>query len=548
MRQQAIFFDGEDQFISVNEAAKSMNVSSASIRNWVKTGYLSLAKKNMVSIASLELFKNNVAGSEKLVIRANKSLKDSHDHDEILESFNILVKNEDIDSSKLGNKYEQSLSDSHRNKEGIYYTPDNITKRFFKNLPLDCSKLTFYDPCCGSGNFLIAALEKGFKPENIYGLDIDPIAVEIAKRRIADITGHISRNIICGNFLDEEHQKNNETYDVIITNPPWGKKLEKDTRDQLAKFLHTGISKDTSSLFLFTCINKLKNAGILGLLLQDAFFNVNTFKDARRKVLSLEIKELIDFGKPFKGLLTKAKGIILEKSIFESSKSTNLVLCETNANAHYRAQESFIANSKSIFNFACTQNDSEVIEHLFKIEHKFLAGNANFGLGIVTGNNKKHCKPHQEDGLVAVYKGSEIHKDKLDQATCYISKDFSKYQQVAPISLFLSKEKLIYRFISSDLVFFHDTNQNYVLNSANMLVIKDSFPISHEKVCKLLNSKIINWLFKRLFETHKVLRADIESLPIHTKYFDIYSDFSEQNYLNYLGIEEVTGGSYRVKK
>lgn len=548
MKQQAINFNGEEQFISIEEAAKSINVSSASIRNWIKTGYLSLDRKNMVSVASLESFKDNVAGSDKLVSRANKSLKDNHDHSDLSESFNTLIKNKDIDSSKLGEKYEQLLSNSHRNKEGVYYTPNTIAKRFFKNLPQDCSKLTFYDPCCGSGNFLIAALEKGFEPENIYGLDIDPIAVEITKRRIADITGYIPKNIICGDFLDEENQKNNVSYDVIITNPPWGKKIDKVRKDQLAKFLHTGLSKDTSSLFLFACLNKLKSSGILGLLLQDAFFNINTFKDARKKALSFEVKELIDFEKPFKGLLTKAKGITLEKNIFKTDKSNNLILCETKSRLHFREQGSFITNPKSIFNFACTQNDSEVIEHLFKTDHKFLAGNADFGLGIVTGNNKKHCEPSQRNGLVAAYKGSEIHKDKLDQATCYISKDFSKYQQVAPLSLFLAKEKLIYRFISSNLVFFHDKNQSFILNSANMIVLRERFPISTKQLSELLNSKIINWLFKTLFDTHKILRADIESLPIHVKYYDFYPEFSEQDYLTYLGIEEVSSGSYRIKK
>lgn len=549
MRQETIFSDIKEQFISINEAAESINVSSASIRNWIKTGYLVMAEKNMVSMTSFESFKENVAGSDKLVNRANKSQKDNHDHSTLSDSFQILIANKEIDSSKLGDEYEQSLSNSHRNKEGIYYTPNNIARRFFKNLPDDCSKLTFYDPCCGSGNFLIAALDKGFKLENIYGLDIDPLAVKIARRRLADITSSETQNIVCGDFLDDSHQESNDTYDVIVTNPPWGKKIDKAQRDQLAQFLCAGLSKDTSSLFLFACLSKLKSGGILGLLLQDAFFNISTFKDARKKALSLQIKELIDFGKPFKGLLTKAKGIILEKNTFSTvGKSEKLILCQNSSNLHYRSQGSFTKNSKFIFNFSCTQNDSEVIDHLFKIEHISLAGNANFGLGIVTGNNKKHCESSPRDGLVPAYKGSEIHKDRLEKATCYVSTDFSQYQQVAPISLFLAEEKLIYRFISSNLVFFYDTNQRFILNSANMIVVNKNLPIRAEQLCKLLNSRIINWLFKSLFETHKILRADIESLPIHIKYFDFYSEFSENNYLAYLGIEEVSIGSYRIKK
>jgi len=485
-------------------------------------------------MTSFESFRVNVAGSDKLVNRANKSQKDNHDHNAITDTFQILIEDQEFDSSHLGEDYEQSLSNSHRNKEGIYYTPITIARHFFKNLPEDCSKLTFYDPCCGSGNFLIAALEKGFILENIFGLDIDPLAVKIAKRRITDITGHEPQNIICGDFLDVSPQKNNDAYDVIVTNPPWGKKIDKAKRDHLTKSLHAGLSKDTSSLFFFACLSKLKSSGVLGLLLQDAFFNISTFKDARKKALSLEIREFIDFGKPFKGLLTKAKGIILEKSVFSTNSELNKhILCQSNSSLHYRSQESFRKNSKLTFNFSCTQNDSEVIEHLFKIDHISLAGNASFGLGIVTGNNKKHCESSPRDGLIPAYKGSEIHKDKLGKASCYIASDFSQYQQVAPISLFLAEEKLIYRFISSDLVFYRDTNQQFVLNSANMIVLNKNFPIRTEYLCNLLNSKIINWLFKNLFETHKILRADLESLPIHIKYFDFFSEFSENNYLGH---------------
>ncbi len=546
MNQQLSFLNNENEYISINDAAKSMHVSSASIRNWIKTGYLIQVEKNKVSIKSLELFKENIAGFEKLTNRANKSQKDNHDHETISNSIQSLIKNEENDSSKLGEKYEESLSNSYKNKEGIYYTPDTVTRRFFENLPEDCSDLTFYDPCCGSENFLVAALENGFKPENIYGLDIDPIAIKIAKRRIIDITNVEPKNIICGDFLGHEHQHSDNKYDVIVTNPPWGKKIDKQHREKLTNYFSAGSSKDTSSLFLFACLNKLKNGGTLGLLLQDAFFNIDTFKDARKKVLTFEIIELIDFGKPFKGLITKAKGIVLKKTHLKNSE--NQVICQSNGKIHYRSQKSFENNSKLTFNFSYTQDDAGVIEHLFAVNHVLLAKNAVFGLGVVTGNNKKHCSSIPKDGLIPAYKGLEIFKDKLGKPSCYISNDFSQYQQVAPMNLYHAKEKLIYRFISSDLVFYHDKNQSLILNSANMLVLNNNFPISSGQLCTLLNSRIINWLFRALFETYKILRSDIESLPIHTKYFDSYSEFSEQNYLKYLGIKEVSIGSFRIKK
>src|SRR5258706_492951 len=78
----------------------------------------------------------------------------------------------------------KSLSDSYRNKEGIYYTPVDIVNDLLTFKKDELENKTFCDPCCGSGNFLVRALELGINPENIFGFDIDPIAVEIAKKRI----------------------------------------------------------------------------------------------------------------------------------------------------------------------------------------------------------------------------------------------------------------------------------------------------------------------------------------------------------------------------
>ncbi|NOT15712.1 MAG: N-6 DNA methylase, partial [Methylotenera sp.] len=419
-----------------------------------------------------------------------------------------------------------------------------ITQRFFESLPSDCTSLTFCDPCCGAGNFLVAALKKGFKPENIYGFDIDPIAIKIAEKRILDASGYQTPNIHQQDFLGI-HVPHIEKFDVIFTNPPWGKKLEKSHKNNLSAVLNVGMSQDTSALFFFQCLNHLRKDGVLGLLLQEAFFNIATFEDARKKALSLKLLSLIDFGKPFKGLITKAKGIILKNS--ENADLSNKVTVEIGNSQHVRTQASFLDNPKSILDFMGNQESAEVINHLFNTEHIKLAGNAKFGLGIVTGNNEKHCVQYPKDGYIPVYKGFEIFKDKVAVASSYIHNDFSKFQQVAPINLYLAQEKLIYRFISSDLVFYYDTAQRFILNSANMLVLNDKLPISTENLGHLLNSKVLNWLFKSLFDTHKILKADIEALPIHFRYFEKHTIFSENDYLNYLGIEE-THGTYRVKK
>ncbi len=109
--------------ISIKESASATGVSIATIRNWIKTGYLISSGKGTITIDSLEQFKKEVIGKEKLNRMANKSFKDSHDHKHIISIFLKKIKERTKGYSNIGEDYELSLSDSYRNKEGIYYTP-----------------------------------------------------------------------------------------------------------------------------------------------------------------------------------------------------------------------------------------------------------------------------------------------------------------------------------------------------------------------------------------------------------------------------------------
>lgn len=544
MKQNALFEADEVEVISIDDIAFSLNVSSASVRNWIKTGYLQKVARNSVTVESFLTFRDEILGTQKLNQRANKSLKDQHDHSRLEQIIHNKIHSHEAHPDELSDLYEESLSESYKNKEGVFYTPQEIVEEFFEYLPEDCSELKFCDPCCGTGNFLVAAVRRGFKPCNIYGYDIDEVALEISRRRLKQFNGGNEANIEKRDFLAVPYQVE-QKYDVIFTNPPWGKKLPKKEKDSLANYLEAGSSKDTSALFFFASMKSLNPSGYLGFLLQDAFFNIAAYENARRAALENQILGLLDFGKPFQGLLTKAKAIVLRK---QSPDALNAAICASGKTKNKVPQKVFEKNPKSIFNFTCSETDLEVIEHILSVPHHTLRGSARWGLGIVTGNNKRFCISEARYGYIPVFKGSDITRKGLKEPSTYIPDDLTLYQQVAPIQLYNAEEKLIYKFISSELVFFHDTEKRFILNSANMLILEDSFPINHGELCALLNSRLMSWLFQKIFDTHKVLRADLESMPIFTDYFVERKSFSEESFLEYLSLEEVSDGTYRIKK
>lgn len=543
MRNANLFGEFEPASVSIAQAAAEAGVSIATIRNWIKTGYLKKTRNASVEKDSLVAFMEEVAGKDKLRIRANKLYRDEHDHSDVSERIALRIATDN--TVGISESYEGSLSNSYRNKEGIYYTPPAIVKDMFSALGGDLSGKSFLDPCCGSGNFLLEAVECGFSPENVHGIDIDPNAVAIAKKRLFERTGYLSGNIRTGDFLELASQNNVATYDHILTNPPWGKKLSKEERSRYRILFDAGKSTDTSSLFLLASLAALKTNGTLGFLLPGSFFNIATFEDARRKVLDHRIIRLTDYGRPFAGLLTEAQALILQKTPYWDG--AGFIACRNARGEGSRTLASFRSNPHVILNFWASETESAVIEHAHTVEHITLAGRAKWGLGLVTGNNAKFIRHQPAEGLMPVYRGADIGLQGIRPPDSFIPNDLSLYQQVAPVELYEASEKLIYKFISSHLRFHVDREQRYMLNSANMLVPSPSFPITADQLAALLNSRFINWLFQRTFNTSKILRSDLETLPLHISYFKNNKHFSEAEYLEHIGIKLATDGTYRIK-
>ena len=144
--------------------------------------------------------------------------------------------------------------------------------------------------------------------------------------------------------------------------------------------------------------------------------------------------------------------------------------------------------------------------------HKTLKNNAEWALGIVTGDNKKYISKKNINGMEPIYKGSDVNPYRLSAPNSYIAFQPELFQQVAPEYKYRASEKLIYRFISNKLVFAYDMDGSLTLNSANILLphMKE-YPA--KLILGLLNSKLYQFIYSKKFDTHKVLKGDIGSLP-----------------------------------
>ena len=535
--------------ISFDHIAADLNISHATIRNWVKAGHLQPvthdSRNRHICAHSYQQFKQTHIGHDRLNNRANKLHADTTAHDALNQHLASLITAIYADADKnnaaknkadaLSNLYENGLGASYKNRKGIFYTPPYIANQMLSlacDTKHDISNQIFCDPCCGTGNFIIAALQQGIAPHNIYGFDTDATAISIARARLYAHSGYKSDKIMVADFL--ANPDSTQHYDIIATNPPWGSKIvgAKIAKQKL----------DSSAVFALACLNALALNGAFALLLPEAFFNIKAYQSVRATLLDYHITHLIDYQKPFAKLQTRAQAIILSNH----KAARNNITCNFNGKVYKRKQQDFCTNPALIYNFHASPETVTLIRHLYRQPHITLKNRARWALGIVTGNNKKFITHKMQAGHVPIYKGADIGKNHLQPPTHFIPADFSHYQQVAPLALYGAREKIAYRFINQNLICAYDDQQRYFLNSANMLILHDDAGISAKQLTFLLNSAVMNFLFQNLFRTHKILRADLESLPIFADYFATHSHYDEASLYAYLGVNDKDGGFTRV--
>ena len=102
-------------------------------------------------------------------------------------SEDIKQKITEILTSKefMSNLYEGLEDEAKREELGQVYTPAYICIAMLEYLETDTfAGQTVLDPCCGSGNLLIAALVAGADSDKLFGNDWDAAAVKICRKRI----------------------------------------------------------------------------------------------------------------------------------------------------------------------------------------------------------------------------------------------------------------------------------------------------------------------------------------------------------------------------
>ena len=227
--------------------------------------------------------------------------------DEQLNHVNLF----NYERDPIGDAYECFTGSAYRGQEGQFFTPQNAIEfliRMVKPTPQE----KVIDPACGAGGFLLSWIQSLAKSkqalvrsaDNVFGIDKDSYLAQLVRMRLSLLTLQPSK-ILCADSLAWHDQDDPDftikhmcgQFDVVLTNPPFGSKIDAASDDIERKYTlaHKWRRKSRSNdglvatgkfaggappqvLFMELCINLVRPGGRIGMVVPESLISGRNYR------------------------------------------------------------------------------------------------------------------------------------------------------------------------------------------------------------------------------------------------------------------------------
>ena len=273
-----------------------------------------------------------------------------------LQNYNLMETERDV----IADAFETFIGHTLKGEQGQFFTPRNVVKSLVEMLNPTKNDIVI-DPACGSGGFLIESLRHIWEQirqekekynwsvseyeaerikvasNNIKGIENDNFLAKITKAYMI-LIGDGKSGISCDDSLERpekwkeqtKHNVNMNGFDIVLTNPPFGKDIKVKGENKLKQydlackwkqndnnFIKDKLKEKEAPeiLFIERCLQLLKNNGKLGIVLPDGIFNESEFYVRNWLLKQCQIIAIIDICKETfqPNTSTKTSLLILQK-------------------------------------------------------------------------------------------------------------------------------------------------------------------------------------------------------------------------------------------
>ncbi|PTN38930.1 class I SAM-dependent DNA methyltransferase [Desulfonatronum sp. SC1] len=283
-----IFDDREKEMQLLRDAYRSPLPENLRWSAWAadEEGITGEALLDFVNNALLPKLKSLTVAGDKIsgLIRmsfedANNYMKNGTLMRQVINKINAIDFNASDDRHMFGDIYEKLLKDlQSAGNAGEFYTPRAVTRFIVEQVDPRLGE-TILDPACGTGGFLVCAIEHLRKQARSEADEqtIQDCFAGIEKKHLPHVLC-ITNLLLHGIDVPANVRHDNtlarplrdwgprERVDVVVTNPPFGG-MEEDGIE--ANFPSEFRTRETADLFLVLLMKILKPGGRAGLVLPD---------------------------------------------------------------------------------------------------------------------------------------------------------------------------------------------------------------------------------------------------------------------------------------
>ncbi len=512
-----------------------------------------------------------------------------------------------------------------RKAGGVYYTPSYIVDYIVENTvgkllegktPRQVSKLKILDPACGSGSFLIGAYtyllewhrrwyvndgpnkhakvlyegpsgewqlttaeKKRILLDNVYGVDIDPQAVEVTKLSLllkvlegetnesinSQLTffnertlPDLDNNIKCGNsligpdfynndqmmLLDEDthyqinvfdwntsfpqvFESNNPGFDAVIGNPPWislsGKfgvsTYARAEIDYLInRFQGNTYMPNMYEYFIAQGLNLLRDGGYFSLIVPDRFGFNSQFIGLRNRMLrETRIISLL-YKVPFPHVIVDTMIFVVSKH--EQREDETVYISEYGTGGIQRSQKDILTHPANTFEYVKNLDLLRLttkLESLSQIEPVASLCKSTSGFG---GKSQLITRERISPKQIPTLKGNSIGRYERRNGYWFeFKKENITGRTTNPMKLKASP-KILLRKTGNRIIATYDNSGVFPEQSLYFLYDKLT-SMDFKFILGVLNSKLLNTFFTTKSLTNResiaqVKKTDLDRLPIRT--------------------------------
>src|SRR5690554_3343386 len=326
-------------------------------------------------------------------------------------------------------------------------------------------------------------------------------------------------------------------FDVVIGNPPYlqlskTEGITKEYKNYLLETYETSGGRLNTFIFFIHLSNRILHPnGFLNFIIPNTILSQEYYAFTRDFLVNkVSLTEIVNFP------ILPFEDAVVETVLIQYANKPELVdkveikeLSKENIKSISHLKRDTV-NRDSKYSFVYQLDP--IIEKVYEKEHFTFGSICDVNQGIALKGDKSLSlkKSKENDECYKLLDGRNINKYVLKWDGVWLDYDLNRIHSCKRKDIFESTEKLMFRRVSSSLIFTYDNEQFYALNTLVIVNKKDSDKGPDLKfILGLMNSKLMNYVYSNKFKSTKTVFSEIQARSVKELPIPNLSDSQESD-------------------